>query len=87
MTKYILNHSEWQEHWNEQLAFITRSCQYFKQDEKEARRIAAALHILFHQTKNQNQFIATYHQYCFIPVLDCIPRQTYYHHGNYCPWK
>lgn len=52
MTKYILNHSEWQEHWNEQLAFITRLCQYFKQDEKEARRIAAALRILFHQTKN-----------------------------------
>ena len=53
MTKYKLNKGELQEHWNDQIRFIQKSIIEFDAgDEKEAKRIATNLRILFHNTRN-----------------------------------
>lgn len=51
MGKYKLDIKELQEHWGDQIGFIQKSTAEFdKGDEKEARRIATSLRILFHDT-------------------------------------
>ena len=52
MAKYKRNKQELQEQWDAQVRFIQKSVKEFDAgDESEARRIAASLRILFHETK------------------------------------
>jgi hypothetical protein len=47
------------EHLATQLRFIERSCQHFDAgDEAEAQRIAAALRVIFHQTRHSTSLLA-----------------------------
>ena len=52
MAKYKRSKQELQEQWDAQVRFIQKSVKEFDAgDESEARRIAASLRILFHETK------------------------------------
>lgn len=52
MKKYKLNQNDLQEHWDDEIRFIQKSVKEFDAgDEKEAKRLAATLRVLFHNTK------------------------------------
>ena len=58
MAKYKLNHSEFLEHWQDQFDFIEDSIELFdKGNEKEAKRIATHLRVLFHQTDKSQSLL------------------------------
>lgn len=59
MGKYILSQGELRQHWKDQLDFIKLSMLAFdKGDEKEARRIATSLRVMFHDTSNSSSLIS-----------------------------
>lgn len=55
MSKYRRNYQEIHEQWNDQIEFIKESISAFDNgNEKEARRIATAIRVMFHDTSNSS---------------------------------
>lgn len=55
VNKYRINKNELMEHWEDQIDVLKRTTKLFDEgNEKEARRIAACLRIMFHQTNRSN---------------------------------
>lgn len=69
MAKYKLDKRELLEHWNDQLKFIQSSISEFDSgNEKESRRIATSLRILFHETPNSHSLISQIGLKCSIKL-------------------